>query len=139
MKDYIEKYLTKYARYSEARSDIIQNIINYIEEKNGMITLSHLCKVFNSTPRAIQRRFKNDVGLSIIELSHIFRINKAISLLNSDSTASLAEISYLSGYYDQAHFTNDIKKITGITPGKIQKDKDLKSNTHHNRIFVRAE
>ncbi|MEE4115372.1 MAG: helix-turn-helix domain-containing protein [Marinilabiliaceae bacterium] len=139
MKEYIEKYLSRYARYSEARSDIIQRIINYIERRNGMITISHLCQEFNTTPRAVQRKFRNDVGLSIIELSHIFRINRAISLLNSESSASLAEISYLSGYYDQAHFTNDIKKITGITPGKIQKHKNLKNNIHHNRFFIESE
>lgn len=137
MKILIENYLSYYAKQSIHRSYLINDIINYMGKRAGMIRVSQICNIFNIGPRSLQRHFKDEIGISPMELLQIFRINKAIRLLNSKKDFDLTEISYLSGYYDQSHFIKDIKNITGITPGQIQGNEDINETTHHNRLFLK--
>jgi AraC-like DNA-binding protein len=36
------------------------------------------------------------------------------------SNAAVSEIGFLCGYSDQAHFTREFKRATGITPSKYR-------------------
>lgn len=137
MKILFENYMLKYVKQSVHRYYLINDIISYMEKSAEMIRLSQICKIFNIGTRSLQRQFKEEIGLSPMELLQILRINKAIRLLNGGKDFNLAEISYLSGYYDQSHFIKDIKKITGNTPGKIQSNEKTLESTHHNRLFIR--
>lgn len=139
MKILVEKYLSKYAKYADSKSTFINDITCYMEKSYGMVRVSQLCEVFHITPRLMQRKFKKEIGVSPMELSHIIRINRAIRMLTSNPNADLTEISYLSGYYDQSHFTKDIKRIIGKTPGQVQVSKNMKETTHHDRLFLRAD
>ena len=100
--------------------ELINCIINYMEIINGMATVSHICHLFNITPRTLERHFRITIGISPKALLHIFRITHAVRLLTENHDCDLTGISYESGYYDQSHFIRDIKEITGITPGQMQ-------------------
>ena len=56
------------------------------------------------------------------EYLQIVRLNYALRLIQKQDEDSLTRISYLSGYYDQAHFIKDIKKICGLSPGTLKKE-----------------
>lgn len=139
MKILVEKYFSKYAKYAYSKSNLINDISCYIEKSHGMIRVSQLCEVFHITPRSLQRKFKDEIGVSPMDHLHIYRINRAIRMLTSNPCADLTEISYRSGYYDQAHFTKDIKKIIDITPGQVQGSNKMKDSTHHDRLFLRVD
>lgn len=64
--------------------------------------------------RQFERLFKDYVGLSPERYAGIVRFNKALSLF--DSPLNLTEIALESGYYDQAHFIRDFRRITGGSP-----------------------
>ncbi len=64
--------------------------------------------------RQFERLFKEYVGLSPARFSGIVRFNKALSLFGSP--LNLTEIALESGYYDQAHFIRDFKRISGDAP-----------------------
>ena len=138
MKALVESYFSKYAVQDCCKPDLINKIISYMDRIDGMIRVSQICNIYNITPRSLERHFMNDIGISPTELLHIFRINKAIRLINEKPEYDLTGISYLSGYYDQAHFIKDIKKITGISPGKFQKKERTEVATHDNRLFIKT-
>ncbi len=100
--------------------ELINCIINYMEIINGMATVSHICHLFNITPRTLERHFRYSIGISPKAMLHLFRISHAISLLREKQDSDLTGISYQSGYYDQSHFIRDIKEFTGITPRQMQ-------------------
>jgi len=139
MKTLFESHMSDYLKRSHGVSSLLNEIFNYIESSEGLISVSILCKRFNISPRSLQRRFKDEIGLSPMELLQIFRINKAIKMINCPKNIDLTEISYLSGYYDQSHFIRDIKKITRNTPGKIKDSQNLDKYIHHNRIFLEED
>lgn len=136
MKILFENYISKYLKQSVHQSCLINEIISYMGKSAGMIRVTQICKIFNIGTRSLQRLFKDEIGLSTIELLQILRINKAIRLLNSEKDFDLSEISYLCGYYDQSHFIKDIRKITGTTPGQINNNKSISKSIHHNRVFI---
>ena len=78
------------------------------------------------------------IGIPARELLQIFRINKAIRMLAEKPNTDLAGLSYLSGYFDQSHFIKDIEKITGISPGRLQRTETVRK-TVHNRFFIKNQ
>jgi transcriptional regulator GlxA family with amidase domain len=139
MKKLVESYFSNYAKQAICKSDLINNIISYMDKSNGMIRVSQICDIYSITQRSLERHFLDDIGMSPKELLHIFRINKAIRLINDKPNCDLTGISYLSGYYDQSHFIKDIKKILGISPGQLQGTKTIKDSTLDNRLFLKTD
>lgn len=65
--------------------------------------------------RQLQRVFLKHYGVSPKVLLNILRLHKCLTLL-FDDTKSLQDITFDSGFYDQAHFIKEIKRYTGILP-----------------------
>jgi AraC-like DNA-binding protein len=139
MKKLVESCFSNYTKQSSFRPDLINNIVRYMDNNNGMIRVSQICNLYNVTPRSLDRHFRDEIGISPKELLNIFRINKAIRLIFDNPDCDLTSISYLSGYYDQSHFIKEIEKITGISPGNLQRRKEIKDATHHNLVFIKTD
>ena len=66
--------------------------------------------------RQFQRKFKNLTGYTP---SQFLRISKLQYVIDSTKPDNMARLALELGYYDQSHFINDFKKITGgITPSQ---------------------
>jgi len=136
MKGLFENYFSGLAQRHNPRPDLLDQIVGRMDKTSGMIRVSQLCKIFNVTPRSLERHFMEEIGIPAKELLQIFRINKAIRMLTEEPNANLAGLSYQSGYFDQSHYIRDIKKITGISPGQLQGTETVKKAIH-NRLFIK--
>ncbi len=67
--------------------------------------------------RTLQRRFREQVGVSPKWVLQRYRLIQAAFALERDPDASLATVSAEHGWYDQAHFTNEFRDTVGTTPG----------------------
>jgi AraC-like DNA-binding protein len=67
--------------------------------------------------RAIQRRFLHVTGLTYKTIQQIERARQASSLLQAGKP--ITEAAYQTGYFDQAHLTNALKRFYGHTPAQI--------------------
>ena len=139
MKRLAEKFLLDYAKKASGRLNIINNIINYMDNSNGMIRVSQICNLFNVTPRSLNRYFKDEIGISPKELLNIFRITKAIKLIIHNPECDMTGISYLNGYYDQSHFIKEIIRIAGRSPGHIRGSELKNIVTFHNLVFIKKD
>lgn len=70
--------------------------------------------------RRLEQRFRSEVGISPGLFGKTMRINSAINSMITDPGASLTEVSYVNGFFDQSHFIRDFKRFTGLTPGQFQ-------------------
>jgi AraC-like DNA-binding protein len=61
---------------------------------------------------------RTEFGLTPKTLARVLRFGRACGYLRSGRTASLAETAVMCGYYDQAHLTNDWRRLSGCTPGE---------------------
>ncbi|MFF5382313.1 DUF6597 domain-containing transcriptional factor [Pedobacter suwonensis] len=95
-------------------------IIKDIEELNGQLKVGELAKKYFTSPRQLERNFKNLVGVSPKDFISVVRYRFANRIIkNNTSRKCLAEIAFESGYYDHAHLTKEIKRFTGSAPSKL--------------------
>lgn len=104
---------------NQVQFNIIQESINDLKISNGNIQIRDLATRYFISERNYERLFKKSIGLSAKKTADIFKFNNAINLLQKNH--SITDISYISGYYDQAHFTKKFKQFTGCTPLQFRK------------------
>lgn len=98
--------------------EIIQDQI----DTNLTLNLKEISQSLNVHPTYLSREFsKYFDNLSFGDYIRKLRIDKALELLK-DPKYSLAEISYLTGFSDQSHFTRTFRKHTGKSPASFRKD-----------------
>ena len=80
--------------------------------------LSELASLHGFSSRSLQRKLAVE-GLTFSRLVSVIRSQLAShALLRSNQ--SIAEIGFVTGYADQAHFTRDFKKTVGLPPAKFR-------------------
>ena len=91
-------------------------------DTNLTLSLTGLSNELNVNPAYVSREFsKYFDNLSFGEYIRKLRINKAIAYIET-SAYSLSEISYLTGFSDQSHFTRIFKQELGMTPSAYKKN-----------------
>src|SRR5262252_1556544 len=83
------------------------------------LTLDELAREAGVHPVHLSRVFRRGVGEGIGEYVHRLRVRTACERM-LDRDASLAEVSYSTGFADQSHFTRSFRKITGMTPAAFR-------------------
>ncbi len=86
------------------------------------LSLKEISKSLDIHPAYLSREFsKYFYNLSFGEYIRKLRIEKAIELLTR-SSCTLTEISYMTGFSDQSHFTRIFKSVTGKNPSAYRKE-----------------
>ncbi len=76
------------------------------------------------SPRALQYRFQQTIGLTAKTIQQIERAQSAAVLLAQGT--SIADVVFQLGYYDQPHLTNALKRFTGRTPAQTMNANTIK-------------
>jgi len=80
------------------------------------INLQELCHELNLSERQIERQFARHIGIGAKRLHRIYRLQRAIQLIEQSNGTNLTHIAMDTGYYDQAHFNRDFKSIVHQSP-----------------------
>ena len=98
--------------------------------------LTPLVRHYAVSERQLQRRFKVNVGVSVSKFNRIVRFEKSLKMLPAVSYGELTALAYELGYTDQAHFINDFKLFSGLSPYQFIKTEPLSSE---NASFIYAQ
>jgi len=108
--------------------------------QNPSLTVSELSEKLCTTPRTLQRFFKNQIGLSPSTYTQIAQFQKAIKELTLFPKKSFSQVALHANYADQAHFNRSFKKYTGLTPSEylkpINNEMEPYSHTFLNQFHV---
>ena len=108
---------------SEIKSEKVDSMLNeavyHIYQTKGAMRVSELRKRVNTSASVLERRFKNEIGITPKKFASIVRFNNTLEELKGDG--SLTEIFYRSNYFDQAHFIKDFKSFTGLPPEEFRR------------------
>ena len=66
--------------------------------------------------RALQRLFRDYVGASPKWVVQRYRLHEAVALLQAGRAVAWSELALALGYYDQAHFIRDFRRLVGSAP-----------------------
>jgi AraC-like DNA-binding protein len=84
---------------------------------HGGVSIAGLADELGWSRRHFGERFREHVGLAPKPAARVLRFRRALTLLERDDGARLAEIAASCGYYDQAHLNRDFRAFAGSAPG----------------------
>lgn len=104
-------------------SDEIHLCMTYIRNNvNNIVTVADVAEQINRSETYIIRKFKNELGITVVDYITNCKIEVAKRLL-AYSNKSLADISFYLCFSSQSYFQNVFKKRTGMTPSQYRKQK----------------
>ena len=95
------------------------------QQLQSSATIDQLCEPLGIGRRQLERRFRQDVGLSPAEYRQRLRLERARWLLQN-TDLEIIEVSLECGFQDSANFARVIRKALGMSPRQV-------------RLAVRAE
>jgi transcriptional regulator GlxA family with amidase domain len=88
--------------------------VHCLIRRGGAMSIEALSSTTGVARRQLERRFQTDVGLSPKAFARLLRINRAARLVLAGE--SFAEVAVRCGYFDQAHMSNDFRRLTQHSP-----------------------
>jgi len=76
-----------------------------------------LARRFDMSLRSLQRLFNDYVGVGPKWVIKRYRMHEAVARVQAGEPVSWAALAQDLGYFDQAHFIADFRKLVGRTPG----------------------
>jgi AraC-like DNA-binding protein len=117
--------------------DYVEYTLAQLKARQGNLSIKSLEGPLGISTRHLERLFRAKVGLTPKEMSKLIRLNCAFSNLEANPTASLTQLSYESGYFDQAHFSRDFKGIAGVSPSQLLSYTSQELFVTHGQCFVK--
>lgn len=97
---------------------LVNDLVDHVENTPELRQVAQLCEAFDLPERALQRLTRRRLGLTPKWLIQRRRLHEASERLRG-GPGDLAAIAHDLGYADQAHFTRDFRRVTGMTPGEF--------------------
>ena len=93
-----------------------QRVLSWAEEQHGNVRIDDLADLAGLSARQFRRVCLELTGLTPKQLCRAIRFRKAVTQLINDGGLGSATIALDLGYYDQAHFINEFRAFSGLTP-----------------------
>ena len=104
------------------RTDLgMLRVANAIRRSGGRASVVELARSVGVGRRQLERRFRASVGLSPKQMGRVVRFQRAIDLLLEAPATPLASIAVRCGYFDQAHFGAEFRRLAGEPPGAYRR------------------
>jgi len=114
----VESYLLNLLKtdFTDFEFRRINRVVELIKKTYGNINIDKLASEACLCRKQFERVFANHIGISPKQYLRIIRFQYAIFQKQQNVNMNLEYLSYRSGYYDQSHFINDFKSLSGLTP-----------------------
>ena len=112
-----EEYLLAYLahHYQSADSHVVM-AVEMINRSGGRRPVCSLMDEVCLCQRHFEWKFKHHTGFTPKEYSRIVKFKNAVELLRNAVSPNMLTTAINAGYYDLAHFSKEIKSLSGNTP-----------------------
>lgn len=83
---------------------------------DGRVPIETLADSVGTSTRQLARGFARYLGIPPKTVGRILRFQSTMRALMRDPDGSLADVAAAAGYFDQAHFIKDFRRMTGGVP-----------------------
>jgi AraC-like DNA-binding protein len=90
--------------------------VTEIARHNGALSIKALRDQMGISQNHLLTQFKRMVGISPKALAQLYRLKLVLRSIDPTHAVDWTRIAHQSGYYDQAHFSNDFRAFTGHSP-----------------------
>lgn len=99
----------------------ITRAVEIIDEHAGNIKLKSVAGQVGISERGLREQFHKFIGCTPKVYMQLVKLKRSVYLMRY-SDSNLTGITYDSHYFDQAHFINTVRDITGKSPKDLRKD-----------------
>jgi AraC-like DNA-binding protein len=93
-----------------------ERILSQLTASEGGATVNDLASSAHLSSRHVDRLFARYLGIAPKTVARVLRFQGALRALMRDPGCALAEVAAAAGYFDQAHFIKDFKRMSGGVP-----------------------
>ena len=112
----------------------LHNISDFINYKQGRLSLDDISHSVNLSYKSMYRLFNNHIGIGPKTFLKILRFNQACRLLRYKPRHNWNEMIYHCGYYDQSHFIKEFKFFMKESPHQFLHKSE--GHFYYNRPFT---
>ncbi|BBB68531.1 AraC family transcriptional regulator [Undibacterium sp. YM2] len=116
-----ETFLLHHQPPADAQIDRISTWMTQIEQDRNILTVEDVMAIADLDKRSLQRLFQKYVGIGPKWVIQRYRLHEAVAQVQAGKTLNWAALALELGYFDQAHFVRDFRKLVGMTPGEYEK------------------
>lgn len=99
------------------------NAVGLIAQSKGTLTVEQLAKECYMSRRTLLRRFEAAIGISPKPFARIVRFQNLFkSIENQAAELEWSQVAFEAGFSDQAHFINDFRAFSGMSPARFLED-----------------
>jgi AraC-like DNA-binding protein len=113
--------LTQLPPAPDPQVERIAAILRAVEQTPGLTQVEQLAADAGLGVRSLQQLFSDYLGVSPKWVIRRFRLHEAADRLASGEEPDLATLALALGYFDQAHFTSDFRKLVGKAPAQYRR------------------
>jgi AraC-like DNA-binding protein len=96
---------------------LASRIVDCAAEDLELHSADALARRFDMSLRTLQRLFNDCVGVGPKWVIKRYRMHEAVARVQAGQAVSWAALAQDLGYFDQAHFSADFRRLVGETPG----------------------
>jgi AraC-like DNA-binding protein len=91
-------------------------VLDRMIEDRALVRVDQVAEIAGTSARSLQRVFAAYVGVSPKAVLARYRLQDAAALIDAGEADDLAALATDLGWFDQAHFSRDFRKVVGVTP-----------------------
>lgn len=108
------------------RMTIIDEVVDFIDKKNGVISIDESAAAFKVSKRYIEKQFLVKVGVSPKFYTRLRRFQAVALKVAYNPTMDWHDAVVESGYHDQSHLSKEFMEFNGQSPSEYhQKHKEM--------------
>ncbi|MFV1884510.1 MAG: AraC family transcriptional regulator [Balneola sp.] len=113
----VNKFLNDRLAASKKKADpYFELFLKRIQSSKGQVSLKEMSKEFSVSPKTIQRKFSEYVGITPKKYSRLVRLIEAVKSFEQNPAQRFSLLAHQFGFTDQMHFIKEVKAFTGKTP-----------------------
>ena len=117
----LSRWLGPLAAQVDDRDRLINRICRLAEEDDAIVRVADLARRVSLSPRSLERRVVNHIGLTPKWLIECRRLQRAATTLHTHPDTDLTELALSLQYADHAHFSRRYKEVIGETPDQTRR------------------
>lgn len=130
----VENFLNRKLLTNKLPNQKLISTIEILLDNKVNLSINKICNRLNISRKHLNNLSKEYVGVSPKTLFSLNRLQNILKTISVSPAEKLVNVAYRLEYFDQAHFTNDFKRFTNLTPNEyanlIDKRQSLKIVPH---------
>jgi AraC-like DNA-binding protein len=122
MIDVVRAYLLQRLPPTDPQVERVAALVAEIDADRTLTRADALAERHGTNVRALQRLFDDYVGVGPKWVINRYRLHEAVDRLADGTAVDWTALALDLGYFDQAHFIRDFRKLVGRTPGEFARD-----------------